>query len=124
MKKLSAFYILVSLLATASSTILFPNTAFAIDFDEVGETLGLGEADLEESVIKMIQWLLGLMGLMGVIMVIYGGFMWMTAGGSEEKISKAKKIISAAIIGMVVVMLAWAIVSFSMNTLVNVTDMT
>ena len=57
---------------------------------------------------------------MAVIMIMYGGFYWMVAGGNEEKIEKAKKNISGAIIGMVIIVLAWAIISYTINVLENV----
>jgi hypothetical protein len=56
-----------------------------------------------------------------VVFVILGGFQWMTAGGNEEKIEKAKKVISAAVIGLIIVLLAWAIVIFVAGTTKNVT---
>jgi hypothetical protein len=53
-------------------------------------------------------------------MVVWGGFTWLTSGGSEEKVESAKKIISAAIIGLIVVLLSWAIVLFATKTTTNV----
>ncbi len=87
----------------------------------LGSTFGLGTADLKSTVIKIIQWILGLLGLIAVIFMLYGGFMWMTAGGNEERVSTAKKIITSALIGLVVVLLAWAIVIFVVGTATNVT---
>lgn len=43
----------------------------------------------------------------------------MTAGGNEEKVEKAKKIITAAVIGLVIILVAWAIVIFALNVLQN-----
>ncbi len=105
----------------ASSALFFPHAAHALSIWQVGSTLGLGTADLQAAVLNIIRWILGLLGLIGVVMVLYGGFTWMTAGGNEEKIEKAKKIISAAIIGIVIVVLSWAIVTYSLNVLQNVT---
>lgn len=84
-----------------------------------GSTFGLGTADLQETVIKIVQWILGLLGLIAVIMILIGGFKWMTAGGNEEKIESAKKLLTAAIIGLIIVLLAWAIVIFAVNVLTN-----
>jgi len=102
--------------------LVMPFTASAITVDRrLGGTLELGTADLEGTVIAIIQWILGLLGLISVVMILFGGFTWMTAGGNEEKISKAKKIISAAVIGLIIVLLAWAIVIFVVNTSSEVT---
>ena len=54
-------------------------------------------------------------------MIIYGGFVWLTAGGSEDRIATAKKVISAAVIGLIIVLLAWAIVIFVAQTTADVT---
>lgn len=79
---------------------------------EFGTTFGLGTADLESTVVQIVQWALGFLGLIAVIFILYGGFVWMTAGGNEEKVSKAKKVIGAAVVGLIVVLVAWAIVIF------------
>ncbi len=94
-------------------------TAFTIE--DIGTTLGLGTADLKEVVINIIQWVLGILALVAVVMIIVGGVRWMTAGGNEEHVEGAKKIITAAVIGMIIVLLAWAIVIFVANTTANVT---
>jgi len=102
--------------------LLAPLTVSALTIETVGNTIGLGTADLKETVINIIQWILGLLGLIAVIMILYGGFIWMTAGGNEDKVASAKKIITAAVIGLIVVLLAWAIVTFVVGTASNVTE--
>lgn len=97
--------------------------AVSIDTTTLG-SLGLGTSDLKMTVINIINWVLGLLGIIAVIMVLYAGFQWMTAGGNEERIASAKKIISAAVIGLVIILLAWAIVNFVLATASNVTNAT
>lgn len=92
-----------------------------VNVGQYGSTFGMGTADLESTIIKIVQWVLGFLGLIAVIMILIGGFYWMTAGGNEEKVASAKKIISAAVIGLIVVLLAWAIVVFVVNTTNKVT---
>lgn len=102
---------------------IMPLAARALTVDpNLGGTLGLGTAELTTSVIYIIQWVLGLLGLIAVIMIIVGGFKWMTAGGDEEKIESAKKLLTAAVIGLVIVLLAWAIVIFVAGALNNATN--
>ena len=96
-----------------------PPTTFSIE--DIGGTVGLGTADLKQTVINIIQWALGILALVAAVMIIYGGFVWLTAGGNEESVEKAKKIISAAVVGLIVVLLAWAIVIFVARTTSNVT---
>ncbi|USN53417.1 MAG: hypothetical protein H6760_04660 [Candidatus Nomurabacteria bacterium] len=110
---LAAFAILaLPLLVSAQS-------AFTVE--NIGGSVGLGTADLKDTVINIIQWVLGILALVAVVMIIIGGFQWMTAGGNDEKVEKAKKIISAAVIGLIIILLAWAIVIFVANTTANVT---
>jgi len=111
----------ISTIFFIGSLIVLPLATHAELIDEnFGSTFGLGTSDLESTVVKIIQWVLGLLGLIAVIMILYGGFIWMTAGGNEERVETAKKIITAAVVGLVVVLLAWAIVIFVIRTGENV----
>ena len=90
--------------------------------EELGGTFGLGTADLESTVIKIVQWVLGFLALIAVIMIIYGGFILLTAGGGNaERAASSKKIIIAAVVGLLIILLAWAIVIFAFGTAKNVT---
>ncbi|MBN1326018.1 hypothetical protein JW977_03520 [Candidatus Falkowbacteria bacterium] len=77
-----------------------------------------GEAGLEtgigwtEIVVRIIQAILGLVGVVFFILVIYGGYVWMTARGNEENVNKAKKIIISAIIGLAIIVTAYSISYF------------
>lgn len=106
-----------SLGALALPAITRAATTFSIESVDVG----LGQADLKQTVINILNLALGLLSLVAVVMVIIGGFTWLTAGGNEEKVDKAKKIISAAVIGLIIVLLAWAVVIFVAKTTSNVT---
>lgn len=106
-------------IATHAATVV---TSFSIE--SVGSQIGLGDADLKATVLNIIRLVLGLMTLIAVVLVIYGGFVWLTAAGNEENVEKAKKIISAAVIGLIVILLAWAIVIFVARTTANVTTNT
>jgi hypothetical protein len=97
------------------------NAVTSFSIENIGGSIGLGTADLKQTVINIIQWVLGILALVAAIMIIYGGFVWLTAGGNEESVEKAKKIISAAVVGLIVVLLAWAIVIFVARTTANVT---
>lgn len=113
----AAALLAVALLPTVA---LAQTTSFSIE--DIGGTLGLGTADLKDTVVNVIQWVLGILALIAVVMIIYGGFIWLTAAGDDSKIDKAKKIISAAVVGLIVVILAWAIVIFVAGTTANVTQ--
>lgn len=53
-----------------------------------------------------------LIGLIFFILMFYAGFVWFTAHGDEEKVTKAKTILKAALIGIGVVVAAYAITNF------------
>ena len=108
--------------ATALGVLAIPAIASAaVTIEDVGGSLGLGSADLKQTILNIITFVLGLLGLIAVVMILYGGFIWLTAGGNEDKVDSAKKIISAAAIGLVVILIAWAIVTFVIGTTRNVT---
>ncbi len=52
------------------------------------------------------------LGVIAVFALIYGGYLYLTAAGNPEQVEKAKKTLIYAIIGIVVVLLLWAILSF------------
>ena len=94
--------------------------AHGVSYIDPSQSIGLGSADLRTTVTNIINWVLGLLGIIAVIMILYGGFIWLTAAGNEENVTKAKNILSAAIIGLVIVLLAWAIVNYVLGTTSNV----
>jgi hypothetical protein len=55
---------------------------------------------------------LSFIGILFFGLMIYGGFLWMTARGNEQKVEKAKELIIAAVIGLIIVMSAYAITAF------------
>lgn len=65
--------------------------------------------NIENVVGTGIRTALTLVGLIFLVLMVYAGYLWMTARGEESQIDKAKDIISAALIGLVVVLGAYAI---------------
>ncbi|MFH1425910.1 MAG: pilin [Candidatus Kerfeldbacteria bacterium] len=82
---------------------------------------GYGTNTPEDIVINLINWILGILAIIAVIMVLIGGFRWMTAGGNEEKVDSAKKLLIAAVIGLVIVMAAWGISIYAVGILAGAT---
>ena len=75
------------------------------------------ETDIRILVGRIINGFLGLIGTFFVVLIIYAGFLYMTAQGNEEQIGKAKKMILNAVIGLAIVMSAYAIARFVVNVL-------
>jgi len=67
--------------------------------------------------LNISKWILGIVGSLSLIMFIYGGFMFLISAGSSESISKAKKIIVAAVIGLVIVFASYLIIKFVLGAL-------
>lgn len=111
------------LVAGAVASLALPFVAAAqVNINTVpGSTFNLGTTDLKQTVINIVNYVLGLLGLIAVIIIIYAGILWLTAAGNEERVDKAKKVLSAAVIGLIVILLAWAIVIFVVNSTRNVT---
>lgn len=61
---------------------------------------------------QIILALLGFVGLIFLILTIYAGFLWMTAGGNDDKVKKSKQIIVSAVIGMIIIFSSYALASF------------
>lgn len=61
---------------------------------------------------RIIGAVLSLLGVIFLILMIYGGFIWMTARGNETKVTEAKDLITSALIGLIIVLAAYAITAF------------
>ncbi len=72
----------------------------------------LATADLQATAINIINLILSLLGLIALIMILMGGFKWMTSGGNEEKVGEAKKLLGAGVVGIVIILAAYAITQF------------
>ncbi len=70
-----------------------------------------GQGSFRSLALTIVNFFLTFLGLIAVVMIIYGGFLYVTAAGNQEKIESAKKIIMYAVIGIVVILLSFAIVN-------------
>lgn len=123
MKKLTS--LLVTMMALFG--LLAPVPALAQTTDDVrkgvditctgGSCAGNPEADVENTVAKVINVLSIIVGVVSVIMIIIGGLKYVTSSGDSGNVTSAKNTILYAIIGLVVVALAQAIVRFVLNQL-------
>ena len=88
---------------------------------EVNNALCLGNLDPRTTAASVINVLMGFLGIIAVIGIIAGGFIMMTAGGSEEKTGTGKKAITAGVIGLAIILAAWGITIFVLNSLLSAT---
>ena len=82
---------------------------------------GLGDKPLKEGIGELINVALGFLGIVAVIIILFGGFKWMTAGGNDEKVGEAKRLIIAGIIGLAIILSAYAITTFVLESLIEAT---
>ena len=61
---------------------------------------------------KIVQAFLSLLGIIFLVLMLYGGYNWMTAAGDQSKVDKAKDTIRRAIIGLIITVGAYAITQF------------
>lgn len=88
---------------------------------EIGTNIGTGTTDVRITIARIIRTAMSLLGIIAVLIILYGGFKWMTGGGSDEAVGDAKKIITAGIVGLVIILTAYAIASFVISSLVSAT---
>lgn len=109
--------------AVASATVLFASQALAqgsafFDNPQTGAAPNVSaQGTLGQNVTNIINFFLGLLGLIAVAFLIYAGVLMVTAGGNEEQVGKAKKIITYSVIGIVIILLSYTIVSFVTSAL-------
>lgn len=105
---------LLPLIARADTPSFLPSGVDSTDID-------LGTNNPIDTTINVINWGLGILGLVAVVFILIGGFRWMTAGGNEQSVESAKKILIAALIGLVIVMAAYGTSLYVFTVLINVT---
>ncbi|MCX6796280.1 MAG: hypothetical protein NTW06_02155 [Candidatus Falkowbacteria bacterium] len=75
-------------------------------YADVDET---GAASLAGSIVKVF---FSILGIIFIVLMLYGGYNWMIAAGDNAKVEKAKDTIKRAVIGLIIVVSAWAIYIF------------
>ena len=99
------------------------------DYDDSGIDTSINEVALGQErpftiAGQIINWAFGLLGIIFLVLIMYGGFLWMTARGNEEQVTKSKNILKTALIGLVIILASYGIAQFiylyaSSATMVN-----
>lgn len=85
------------------------------------EKTGLGNTDIRTTIAAIIRVAMGLLGIVAVVIVLIGGFKWMTAGGNDDQVGEAKKWIFSGVIGLAIILSAYALATFVINQLYSAT---
>lgn len=86
-----------------------------------GSATGLSNSDPRLVAARVIRVAMSLLGILAVAILIFAGFTWMTAGGNDEKIGEAKKWMFAGVIGLALILSAYAVATFVVSQLVKAT---
>lgn len=112
------------LVVGALGLTILPATAMAQpDFTGELDNAGVqiyGSADtatIESTIAAAIQALLGFLGIVFLILIIYAGFLWMTAGGNSDRVKKARSLLLNSVIGLIIIVSAYAISDFVLQSL-------
>ena len=115
-------YILIGLPMLLSLAIMPAAQVSAVDEDVFGmqkfqDQTDLGKKDFTTTIAEIINVALSLLGIVAVVIILIGGFKWMTSGGDETKVGDARKFIFAGVIGLAIIMSSWALATFVLNKL-------
>jgi len=131
MKKILATTLSVSAVMLTLLSVLSPMAANAtlntgtLQTGDLGlsyaTSIGLGTQDIRTTIAYIIRVAMGMLGIVAVCIVLVGGFKWMTAGGNDDQVGEAKKWIFSGVIGLAVILSAYALANFVINSLVTAT---
>jgi TRAP-type C4-dicarboxylate transport system permease small subunit len=122
MKKSLVFFALFTIFSLViAPTLVSAQGNLNLGTEIVAESIDLGTQDIRTTIAKIINVAMGLLGIVAVVIILLGGFKWMTAGGNDENVKAAKKLIVSGIIGLVIIITAYAIAQFVLESLVEAT---
>ncbi len=105
-------------LGLAAATQALAQTTPDFGLDKLAP-IGLPANDPRIIASNIIKIFLGFLGIIAVAIVLVGGFQWMTALGDEEKVKKARKLIGSGVVGLIIILAAFAIVNFVLNQILT-----
>ena len=133
--KLKILAVVVALVGVCSLTIA-PNEAYGVtcppgslNYDETGGTPvssyaecnipieGPNEPGLMDRVVDIINVIAGVVGVVAIAVIVLGGILFVTSTGDAAKVQRAKNTVLYGVIGLVISLLAFAIVNFVLNSI-------
>ncbi len=83
-----------------------------------GDAINTGTTTISDTIKKIVNIFSAIIGIVAVIMIIYGGFKYISSGGDSGNVTAAKNTIIYAVIGLIIVAMAQFIVQFVLGRLV------
>jgi len=123
-KHLLSLALLLSLVAVPAATLAGSGTLNLGDLGvtEIDATLDIGRRSPIETVTRLINTAMIFLGIIAVGIILIAGFKWMTAGGSDDKVGEARKLMTSGVIGLIIILSAWGIAYFILENAVKVTQ--
>ena len=75
----------------------------------------VSSSDLRDTIRRLLNVILGFLGIITVVMVIYGGFMWLTAAGNDDNVAKGRHTLLWAALGAILIGIAWTVSSYILS---------
>ena len=99
--------------------ILFgaPDALAQTAFDEFADASTLSQDSIGLIIARIIRIFLGVTGIILMVLIVYAGFLYMTAQGVPAQVEKAKTILKNAVIGMVIIFSSFAITTWIINAI-------
>ena len=117
--KVLAAVMCLAMVFTVASPVSLPVYADAKDEVKKGADMtnsgGSAKQDLPDIVTTIINVMLFIAGALAVIMIIYGGIRYITAHGDEKQVKVAKDTIVYSVVGLIIAIIAYALVTFIFN---------
>ena len=106
---------------------LFASYAWAIEtgLNKTANVAGFNtgtETGISSRIGAIIGIALSLVGVVFLVLIVYGGFMWMTSAGEKTRVEKAIQIIRDATIGLIIVVAGYIITNFILGSLLEATS--
>lgn len=116
--------------ASAGASLLLWGTRAALAFSV--EDTGLKQTaskagiptrntDLPTLIGTILNSVLSLVGVIFLVIIVWGGFLWMTARGNDKQVETAKQLITSAIIGLLIIAGGYAITNFVLGAVISAT---
>ena len=115
--------ILVLLFSAASSALAldFGSTEVGSAAEKAGYSAATDETTFAVTIGAVIAAALSFVGVIFLVLMVYAGYLWMTARGEEAQVEKSQKIIISSIIGLIITVGAYSITSFVVPRITDVT---
>ncbi len=121
MKNLSKILLVLGFIFILTTPVLAIHDPLGVNIIDKESDLALSNQDPRIVTVMIINIVLSFLGLIALVVVLFGGFKWMTSGGNQEQVGQAKKMLIAGLIGLVIVLLSWGIATFVIDQVVKIT---